>query len=259
MSPSKRRDTRYSIPFPAQLSYGHRVWALLTADVSYGGVFLCTDTPPPLLQLVRVQLVLPVGDRALQVHGMTVHVVQPDNLRGRVPGIGVQFYALDPDTREAWDHFIRYVEKNCPKAPDQAPLRLPRGSTPEPLRRKFQKHTAVLKVAPRSLDALGELYTQDISTGSMFVETKLDLPVGTKVVVHITHPHNGQPFLLEAAVLHREGQPREGLGVELVGVGRTLREEFLEFVRGGINIGSEVVVDDDEPDSMNWDDEDPAD
>src|SRR5579859_6528189 len=212
----RRRDTRYSIRFPVQLWHAHRTRSLLTEDVSYGGIFICTDTPPPILQLVRVQLVLPIGGRALGAQGMTVHIVKPENAGERIPGIGVQFYALDGNTRDAWEAFVRHVEMNYPKSPDQAPLRLPRGSTPEPVRRRFERHTAVLEGSPATLEELEEIYTRDVCTGSMFIPTKLNLPVGTRIVVHVKHPDSGQPYLLEATVLHRKDSPGPpGLGVEL--------------------------------------------
>jgi Tfp pilus assembly protein PilZ len=244
----RRRDTRYSIRFPVQLWHAKRADSLVSEDVSQGGVFLCTDSPPPLLQLVQVQLVLPIGGRALKAHGMTVHVVEPENAQGRVAGIGVQFYALDRATREAWEAFVRHVEANFPRAADQEPLRLPRGQTPEPLSRRFGRHTAVLEIKPANLDELEELYTRDVATGSMFVPTRLEVPAGAQVVLNVTHPTSGSPFLLEAKVVHRTGLPA-GLGVELIGVDRKFREEFLDFVRGGIIIDDEVVIEDAPPPS----------
>jgi hypothetical protein len=242
MSPHRRRDTRYSIPFPVQLAHGKRTLSLLTADVSYGGVFLCTDTPLPLMQLVGVQLVLPIGDRALKAHGMTVHVVRPDNAHGRVPGLGVQFYALDHTTRDSWEVFVRHVEAHYPQSPDQAPLRLPRGFTPEPVRRRFERHTAVVKVEPATLAELEEVFTRDISTGSILVPTPLELPPRARVVVYVSHPATGQPFLLEGSVLGRTDDP-PGLQVQLLHIDRRTVEEFLDFVRGGILIDEEVVFD----------------
>ncbi len=241
MARHRRRDVRYSIRFPVQLWHAKHADSLVTEDVSQGGVFVCTDSPPPMLQLVKVQLVLPIGGRALRAHGMTVHVVEPDNAQERVAGIGIQFYGLDQATREAWEAFVHHVEANFPKSADQSPLRLPRGNTPEPLSRRFGKHTAVLEVKPGTLDELEELYSRDVATGSMFVPTRLELPPGSRVVLNVTHPTSGSPFLLEATVLHRTGSPA-GLGVELVGVDRRFREEFLDFVRGGIIIDDEVVI-----------------
>jgi Tfp pilus assembly protein PilZ len=242
MSPHGRRDTRYSIRFPVHLSVGKRTLSLLTADVSHGGVFLCTDTPLPLMQLVGVHLVLPIGDRALKAHGMTVHVVKPDNGQGRVPGLGVQFYALDHTTRDSWEAFVRHVEAHCPPSPDQAPLRLPRGFTPEPVRRRFERHTAVLKVEPTTLPGLEEVYTRDVLAGRIFIPGALALPKGARVVVYVAHPATGQPFLLEGSVLGRTDEP-PGLDVEFLHIDRRTKEEFLDFVRGGIFIDDEVVLD----------------
>jgi Tfp pilus assembly protein PilZ len=235
-----RLDVRYAIRFPAQLSVGKRTLSLLTADVSYGGIYLCTDAPPPLHQLVSVKLVLPVGDHALNVHGMTVHVVEPESAKGRVPGIGVQFYALDQAVRDSWDTFIRHVEEHCPKSPDQTPLRLPRGFTPEPIRRRFERHTAVLKVEPTTQSELDEIYTRDVLTGSMTIPTRLELPTGTRVVVYVAHPTSGQPFLFEASVVYQASDP-PALGLELLGIDHRCKEAFLDFVRAGILIGEEVV------------------
>src|SRR5579863_4485762 len=119
----RRRGVRYTIRFPVQLTLGKRTVSLLTSDVSYGGVFLRTDAPPALQQLVRVRLVLPIGDRALSMHGMTVRVVTPDNPSGYDAGFGVQFYGVDQTTRDSWDTFVRHVEDRYPRAADQTPLR----------------------------------------------------------------------------------------------------------------------------------------
>jgi hypothetical protein len=235
-----RRDTRYVLSFPAQITVGKRTLSLLTEDVSYGGIFLRTDAAPPLYQLVSVQLVLPVGDHAIQVFGMTVHVVLPDNPVRQTPGIGIQFYALDQNTRDSWDTFIRYVEARCPEGPDQTPLRLPRGFTPEPIRRRFERHTAVLKVEPATQAELEGIYERDVLTATMTIATSLELSPQTRVMVYISHPSSGQPFLLEALVLRKVKDP-EGLALELLGLDRAAKDAFLDFVRAGIFIDEEVV------------------
>ncbi len=233
-------DTRYSIEFPVQLTHGKRAYSLVTEDVSEGGVFLRTESPPPLLQLVQVQLVLPIGGHALLAHGMTVHVVEADNAQGRVAGIGVQFYALDQATRDAWEAFTRHVAAAYPEAHDQTPIRLQRGVTPEPLSRRFHRHTAVLELRPETREKLEHIYTNDVPAARLFVPTAQDLPAGTIVVVHVTHPDDKAPFLLQAKVFTRTASPA-GLVVELLGVDRPFKEEFLEFIRRSIVIDEEVV------------------
>jgi hypothetical protein len=241
MPARNRRDTRYSIRFPAQLTMGRRTFSLLTEDVSLGGVFLGTDEPPPLHQLVSVQLVLPIGDHALRAHGMTVHVVAPGGSRDKVLGIGVQFYALDQATRESWETFVRHVEESYPESKDQTPLRLPRGITPQPIRRRFERHTAVLRVEPASQTELVRLYDEEISTGRLALTSRMELAPGTRVLVHVAHPTTGKPFLIEALVEERTLAP-PGLRVGLLGTDHAFKEAFLDYVRGGISIDDEVVL-----------------
>ncbi len=241
--PRRRLDVRYLIRFPVQLVYAKRAHSLVTQDISAGGIFLCTESPPPLLQLVHVKLVLPIGGRALTAHGMTVHVVEPTNAAGRTPGIGIQFYGLDQATRDAWDGFTRHVEVYHPESPDQTPLRLGRGETPEPLRRRFSRHTAVLELKPKSINTLEKLYTRDIPTGAMFIATPLELAVGAEVVINITHPESHEPFLFEAKVLLLSTDP-PGVGVELLGVDERFKQDFLEFIRGPIVFDSQVTLED---------------
>jgi Tfp pilus assembly protein PilZ len=239
----QRLDVRYSIRFPVQLVYAKRARSLVTEDISGGGVFLCTEAPPPLLQLVHVKLVLPIGGRALTAHGMTVHVVEPENPAGRTPGIGIQFYGLDQATRDAWLAFTQHVEAHYPQSPDQTPLRLGRGETPEPLKRRFGRHTAVLELKPRTVASLERLYMRDVPTGAMFIPTPLDLAVGADVVINITHPETRAPFLFEAKVLLVNPDP-PGVGVELRGIDERFKQDFLEFIRGPIVYDSQVMMED---------------
>jgi hypothetical protein len=237
----RRLDTRYLIEFPVQLVHARRSRSLVVQDVSQGGVFIRTDAPPPLLQLVQVHLVLPIGGHALSAHGMTVHVVEEEGIHGRGPGIGVQFYGLDESTRLAWEAFTRHVATHYPESPDQTPLRLARGATPQPLSRRFFRHKSVLELKPASRSELEDIYTQQLSTGRLFVPTQLDLPPGTVVVVHVTHPVDHTPFLIQATVKQRELAP-VGLTVTLLGHDARLSAEMLAFVRGTIVFDEETVT-----------------
>lgn len=232
-----RRDSRYEARFPTQVTFGKRRLSLLTEDLSYRGVFLRTDTPPSLRQLVRVRIVVPFVGRALDMHGMTVHVVEHDNAGGRVPGIGIQFYGLDRDTREAWETTVRHVASTAPLATDQSPFALP-SDTPEPVRRRFQRHTAVLTVKSWTQTELDGLITRDVSAGGAFIETSERVDLGAPVMICIHHPENGSTFILDGVVRHVH---TDGLGVEFVGMDHTRRQEVIEFVKGGIIVDDERV------------------
>jgi len=241
MRGQRRRDVRYAIRFPAQLTIGKRTQTLTTADVSFGGVFLRTDTPPSLQQLVSVDLVLPIGDRALSAHGMTVRVVRPDDPSGYDAGIGVQFYALDQATRDAWDAFIHHVEERFPPSADQAPLKLPRGFTPEPVRRRFERHTAVLRLTPETQADLDGIHRR-LSSGSLSVPSPLELPTGAPVIVCIDHPESGHPFLFEGTIKDHTPGPPAAFEVAWTGASPRRLEDFSDFVKGGIRIDDEVLV-----------------
>jgi uncharacterized protein (TIGR02266 family) len=220
---------------------------MLTEDVSYRGCFLRTDSPPPLRTLVQVKLVLPPGNVAIKAHGMIVHYVEPLNPADRVPGVGVQFYGLDSDTRETWDQFVRFVEERFPRASDQMPLSLPDG-TPEPIRRRFARHTTVLRVDVRSLDELRDLVVRDVSRGGMFIETDSTVAVGQEVMVNLHHPERSDTLLLDAVVRRIQKQPAPGAGVEFVKMDDERREEVMHFVHGGVVVDeSPRIVDPGDP------------
>lgn len=232
-----RRDSRFEARFPTQVTFGKRRLSLLTEDLSYRGVFLRTDTPPSLRQLVRVRIVVPFVGRGLDMHGMTVHVVEHENAGGRVPGIGIQFYGLDRDTREAWETTVRHIAATAPLAADQSPFTLP-SDTPEPVRRRFQRHTAVLTVKTGTHSELDKLVTRDISAGGTFIETNESLQPGAPVMVCVHHPENGTTLILDGVVRHAH---RDGVGIEFVGMDGHRRQEILEFVNSGIFIDEERV------------------
>ena len=244
---SKRRDVRYEIRCPTELTYGRKTSVLVSEDVSYRGVFVRTDSPPALRQLVRVAIRLS-GEEELVTHGMVVHVVEPSIPSGRTPGAGVQYYALDAKLRQTWETFSRDVASRSPPSGAHALPTIGAGG-PEPVRRQATRYQAVLPVRVKTLLDLLELYARDVSTGGMFIETDHALEAGAEVVVHVHHPQTDGTLSLPAVVRHRqESGAIIGVGVEFVGVDREKREEFLKFVRAGVEPEEDsVFIDEDDP------------
>jgi hypothetical protein len=235
----KRRDTRYEIRFPAQVRHERRTDSFFTEDVSFSGVFFRTDTPPPLRRLVTLRLVLPPGATALHAHGMVVHVVERDNVFERVPGFGVQLYALDNPTRTIWHQFVRDAASCCPISP-YPPMSPSANIAVTSKRDGGVRQTVVLHVVAESIEELRRLCEIDIVQGRMFVATELEVVEGMHVVVNVAHPETGDTFLLDAVVRLRRmggrGAPR-GVEVEMVGMDRERRAQVLDFAHGGIIIG----------------------
>ena len=82
----KRREPRYPARILARVFRRNQVVEQLTNDVSYRGVYLRTDAPPALRQLVKVELVLPKGE-LVGGHAMVVHLAEPTPPSGVGAGV----------------------------------------------------------------------------------------------------------------------------------------------------------------------------
>jgi hypothetical protein len=102
----QRRAERYPFRLPVTLVRRRGEIPLITRDVSYQGLFLETDDMPPLRHLLRMRVLLPPYDRALDAFGMAVHHFAELD---REPGVGVQLYALDRAARSIWEDFVTAV------------------------------------------------------------------------------------------------------------------------------------------------------
>lgn len=102
-----RREARVDVRVPVTVIRGKKPLELETSDVSFKGLFVCTNDPPPLRSLVKLRVAL-LG-REFEAHAMAVHVVTPAPSEGttRQPGVGLQFWGLSGQDRMAWDDFVR--------------------------------------------------------------------------------------------------------------------------------------------------------
>src|SRR6185436_12664185 len=72
------------------------------ADVSPGGIFIRTRDPLGVGTSLRFEFSLAGGQSLLEGHGTVVWVREPDQTRaGVVPGMGVRFDKLSPDSQNA--------------------------------------------------------------------------------------------------------------------------------------------------------------
>lgn len=80
-------------------------------NISRGGVFIRTATPPDVDEVVSVQLELPDGGPAATTSGLVMHRVTEEEAtrHGTVPGIGVQFLDADDRFRERIDAYLEQL------------------------------------------------------------------------------------------------------------------------------------------------------
>ena len=243
----QRYDKRYRVRLRATLRYGRETQELFTEDVGFRGVFLRTDTPPELRQLVKIEFTLPDSRETITVHGMAVHRVARDNPRGRVPGIGVQFYAVDKDTNATWINFVKRIEREHPDA-EEFPVNLVERESVEPIRREHPRYETTLELELRTVDELRTLYTRDVSHGGMFIVTDLVLPLGTPLRIEVVHPITRAIFALEATVRRVSDLPgAPGLGVAFEHVDEERRKAFIAFVRDTFSIAPPELIEAGDP------------
>ena len=93
--PDRRRFPRIQLALAVELYFPSAEAALesSTVDISEGGVFIRMSRPRP--EGTSIELRLRVGDRVLEIGGVVVRCVRPDE--GEPSGIGVLFTDVQPE------------------------------------------------------------------------------------------------------------------------------------------------------------------
>jgi len=168
MSAEKRRDKRDRMELPALLVNGKREVPLVSGDVRFSGLFLRTDDAPPLRQLVRVKVKVPPANETIEFIAMAVFVV-PAGVEGRVPGVGLRLFAVQPEVLKVWQRFVQWVAKTHPESLLGAVR--PVAAAPDATKRQFPRAPTTLQVRLSSVDDLAHLVAVDASRGGMFLQT----------------------------------------------------------------------------------------
>lgn len=228
-----RRDVRHRVRIPVTLTVGKRSLQTMTEDVSLRGLFVHTDSPPALRQLVRVEPVLPDG-KVPSLNAMVVFVLPVGNPFRRPPGVGLQLYGMGGEPESVWHAFVRAVGERQPTA-GRPEVEIAPVSAADPIRRMHPRLAVRLRVVPRSIDALIEMWTRDVSRGGMFIETEQTLAEGQVLEVDVVHPESRATFSLRCVVRRiARGSAGRGVGVELCDLDDARRSAFQEFAMSSI-------------------------
>ena len=108
-----RREPRFEKVFRVAFESPRDLLAEYTQNISQGGMFVLTDTPPALNSTVEVNLLIPDIMRVVHVEGKVVHILtRADAERlGLRPGIGVQFSSFSGDDQVAFNTFIARLKQ----------------------------------------------------------------------------------------------------------------------------------------------------
>ncbi len=111
----KRRDPRAEISTAVRIRYPklQRLAHEMCRDMSVGGMFVESASPPPVGTRVEFEIEVPVRQRKTVAGRGTVvwHRIERDPA-GRPAGFGVQFAQLDPRFRELISHLVdRFIRQ----------------------------------------------------------------------------------------------------------------------------------------------------
>jgi uncharacterized protein (TIGR02266 family) len=107
----RRAFPRYQARFQVGWSTVQDFVLEYAANISAGGVFVETESPPELKSVVTVTLELPDGGAPVEAKGIVVHRVLPQDAKARhtAPGAGVQFVDSTDEFRERIDRAIEFI------------------------------------------------------------------------------------------------------------------------------------------------------
>jgi hypothetical protein len=231
VSQERRREPRYLARITARITRQGEQVDLVTDNVSFRGLFLRTDAPPGLRQLIRVGLVLPSG-LVVSAHAMVVHVRKPGD-GGGVPGAGLQFWGAMQHSDE-WQQFVRSLAAEQKNAPKPAPKQPP---PIDKVRRSSQRVKLTLEVV------LGgdPTVTRDVSETGMAIRTEAAADVGARLTLVVRGGQRAYP--IEVIVRRKIDEPGfRGLGVEFADLTPKVRAALVGFIRVALNPPKKVQI-----------------
>ena len=172
-----------------------------TRDISYIGVFVECPEPLPLRKLVRFQADLEDGREPLQMLGVVAHRINSADAidSGREPGMGIHLFAIGPESRSIWRHFVRTEYDKDPSARDA-------------IRR--QEYPRVRMHFP-TVNEMAAFARGPLATGDVFVRAADLYQQGTRVWLESVHPQTNELCGTEAIVMEFVEAPRQKRGLRL--------------------------------------------
>ncbi len=197
-------------------------------NLSKGGLFVHTENTLDRQSIVHVVLKLPNRADPLNLVGEVVHTIDLNMAKsnGWKPGMGIHFVDFEDGTHQLLEKYIQTsIEKNT--------------STLSKDRRKHPRVMKSLRIKFPSLKVLQEDYSQDISSGGMFIQSKAPRPVGEEIQVVLVHPETKQELKLKGEVVRTAHEdPKEpvsvsGMGIKFINLDKKKQKAIDKFL--GLN------------------------
>ena len=105
----RRRSGRHDLKIPVDYSAVDAFFSEFTTNINEGGMFVETETPPPLDSTVQLQIRLPELQSPIKLGGRVAWV--SDGKGEAPPGMGVEFQDLTPQIRATINDLVRRLRQ----------------------------------------------------------------------------------------------------------------------------------------------------
>ena len=175
------------------------------SNLEHGGVFIATEEPATVRELVVVEMLLTGCPHTIRLEGEIVHIVPPEMASaGGVPGVAVQLSCTQTALRAALEPYLTAAGEPPRKKPEEGRRKAPRAPAQVPIRIETPDRTIIGH--SRNLSQVGVLV-------SVHGE---ELPVGSQILITIDHPISDDSLQVGATVTRQLANDEGviGLGVE---------------------------------------------
>jgi type IV pilus assembly protein PilZ len=182
-------------------------------NLSKGGLFIKTEKALDTQTIVEVNLKLPNLADPLNLVGEVVHTIDAGMAKsnGWNAGMGIHFVDFEDGVQQILEEYIKasVAKKATQLAKD---------------RRSHPRVLKSLRVKFPSLKVLQEDYSQDISSGGMFIQSQTPRPLGEKILIVLVHPDTKEELKLKGKVVRKSQEdPSDpssisGMGIKFIDI-----------------------------------------
>ena len=101
----RRKASREALVVRLEYETVDKLFSDFTRNINEGGIFVESENPQELGSSVRLQFRLPGSEEPMAARGTVVHV--SDGGTTGVPGMGIEFEALDAPTRQRINELVK--------------------------------------------------------------------------------------------------------------------------------------------------------
>jgi hypothetical protein len=222
---------RHPLDVPVRLLRGKRESTASLRDVNSRGLLVTTGEPPPLRQLVKIELSMPTDGSIFASHATVVRVAKEEGGSGENL-VGLELFGQDRRGLDAWEALVRFAESASVGAREPVSER---AITEE--RRKRPRFAARLEMRVRSTRNIHVAFTRDLSQSGLFMEGGPDLAIelGEQLVFNIVRPESRASVRVTGQARHKRAiGSGMGYGIAFDPMPAELEQEMLAFVTGAV-------------------------